>query len=288
VSLDVSPVRAAAPADAGPASGVGAGAAASLLPEPCASGLSGAQDALSIMYSLVAHQGQVTLAIGESAITAARREQDAQLQQEKQAELQQQQAEADQGGFWHDLLSVAEDVAKVAGVVVGVAAAAVASVFTCGTAGIAAVAIAATLISAGAAVSATHCLGKYSDYIGMGMEVVGSIVTMGTASGALASSAVTQVAHAVNTVATVTEGAATVVAGVATVEVGHFQSESEDDAADVQEALNMMNEDSRWVNDVITGLKTSQESNQNALKILAGAAKTYGQTITLAASSGKA
>jgi hypothetical protein len=288
VSLDVGPVRVAARVDTGASSSAAASGEASLLPEPAAGGLDGTEDALSMLYALVANQGQVTEAIGENSVAIARGEQETELQQEKQAELAQQQAEANQGGFWHDLLSVAEDVAKVAGIVVGVAAAAVATVFTGGTAGIAAVAIAATLISSGAVVSATHCLGKYSDYIGMGMEVVGSIVTLGVASGAVASTALTEAAHTVSTVATVTQGAASVLAGVSSIEVGHFQSESENDAADVQQALNLMSQDSRLVNDVIAGLQSSQKSNENALKLVAGVAHTYGQTMALAASSGKA
>jgi hypothetical protein len=288
VSLDVAPVRSGLAIDTDTSSPPGARVAGPLLPEPGPAGLSGTQDALSMLYELVANQGQVAMAIGENAVTSAQRDEDAQLQGEKQAELAQQQAEANQGGFWHDLLSVAEDVAKVAGIVVAVAAVAAASVCTCGAAGIAAVVIAATLISAGAVVSATGCLGKYSDYIGMGMEVAGSILTMGVASGALASNAVTAAAHTVSTVAQVTAGAATVVAGVSTIEVGHFQGESESDAADVQQALNLMGQDSRLVNDIIVGLKSSQESNQSALKIIAGAAQVYDQTTILAASSGKA
>jgi hypothetical protein len=287
VSLAVSPVR-ATPVDVHVSPPPASVSGPSLLPEPGAAGLSGTQDALSMLYSLVANQGQVTLAIGQNAVTAAQREQNAQLEQEKQAELAQEQAEANQGGFWHDLLSVAEDVAKVAGVIVAVAAAAVATVCTCGTAGIAAVAIAATLISAGAVVSATHCLGKYSDLIGMGMEVAGAILTMGAASDAVASNALAATARTVGVVAQVTGGAATVVGGIASIEVGHFQSESEDDAADVQQALDRMNQESRLISDVVAGLKTSQESNQNALKIIAGTANVYDQTIALEASSGKA
>lgn len=265
------------------------GAPSSLLPEPGAGGLTGTQDALSMMYSLVAKQGQLAMAIGENNVEAASRDQQAMLAIEKQAEQAQQQAEASQsGGFWHDLLSVAEDVAKVAGIVVAAAAAAVATVFTAGAAGIAVVAIAAILISSGALVSATHCLGKDSAYIGMGLEVAGSIMTMGAASGAVASTALAQAVQTVSTVAQVTEGAATILSGVATTQIGKFQGESEDDAADVQQALNAMNQQSRLVNDLIAGLKSSQESNKNALQLIAGAAQTYGQTLTTAASPGKA
>jgi hypothetical protein len=193
----------------------------SLLPEPGAGGLTGTQDALSMMYSLVAKQGQLAMAIGENNVESASRDQQAMLAIETQAEQAQQQAEASQsGGFWHDLLSVAEDVAKVAGIVVAAAAAAVATVFTAGAAGIAVVAIAAILISSGALVSATHCLGKDSAYIGMGMEITGSIMTMGAASGAVASTALTEAVQTVSTVAQLTQGTATILAGVATIRGG--------------------------------------------------------------------
>jgi hypothetical protein len=274
--------------DGGPIAGRVASLAPSLLPEPGAAGMSGTQDALSMMYSLVAQEGQLTLAIGENAVQSTKRDQDVQLDREKHAIEKQIHAEADAGGFWNDLLSVAEDVAKVAGLIVGVAAAAVATVFTGGTAGIAIVAVAAVLISSGALVSATHCLGKDSAYFGMGMEVVGSVLTMGAASGAVASSAVGQVTQAVSTTAQATEGTATVLAGVSSIEVGKFQSESEDDGADVQQALDAISQQSRMMDELILGLKSSQASNENALQIIAGAAHTCDQTLTTAASGGRA
>jgi hypothetical protein len=263
---------------------------ASLLPEPepGAGGLTGTQDALSMMFGLVARQGELMAQIGENSVTAANHAQDAELAQEKQAEIAQQQAEASQGGFWHDLLSVAEDVVKVVGVVVAVAAAAVATVFTAGTAGIAVVAIAAVLISSGAVVSATHCLGKYSAYFGMGMEVVGSVLTMGATTGAIASSAAADVAQTATSVGQVVEGTATVVAGVSSIEVGKYASESEDDAADVQQALNGIQRQSRIVSDLVADLKSTAESNQKALNLVSGAAQTYGQTLAVAGAGGRA
>jgi hypothetical protein len=241
-----------------------------------------------MLYSLVATQNTLAMTIGQNSVTSTEKDQQAQLAQEKQAEIAQEQAEANQGGFWHDLASVAEDVAKVAGIVVAAAAAAVATVCTAGTAGIVIVAIAAVLISGGAVVSATNCLGKYSQFIGMGMEIAGSILTAGAASSMVASSAVAQATQAISSGAQIVGGAATVVGGVASVEVAKFQSESQDDAADVQQAINTMNQQSRLVNDLIDGLKSTQESNKNALQLIAGAAQTYGQTLAAAASGGKA
>jgi hypothetical protein len=275
-------------------------ASTSLLPEPGARGLDGTQDALAMLYSLLAKQGQLSLTIGESSVTSTQKEQDAQLDQEKQAQLAQQQAEASAGGFWHDLLSVAETVAKVAAVVVAVAAAAVATFFTGGAAAVGIVTIAAVVLSAGGAlVSATQCFGKLSDYFGLGMEAVGAVLTLGMSTGVIASSAAADATQAsastlatvtktVGTVAQVTAGVSTVTEGVSSIEVAKFQSDSEDDQADVQQALDMINQQSRTVDLVIAGLKSTQESNQKALELVAGAAQTYGQTLTTLASMGKA
>jgi hypothetical protein len=287
MSLDVQSAH-ASPQVGGLASGAPpariAGVSTSLLPEPGAGGLSGTEDALSMLYDLVAKQGEMTQALGQVSVANSEREQQTQLSQEKAAEQAQAQAEADSGGFWHDICSVFEDIGKALGVV----AAAAATVFTCGTAGIAAVAVAAVMISAGAVVSATKCLGKDSAFFGMGMEVVGSIVTMGAASSAVATSVLGQVAQGVNAAATIAGGACDVMTGVSSIEVGKFESESEDDAADVQQALNQINQQSRMMNEVIDGLKSAQESNKNALQLVAGAAQTYGQTSVIAASGGKA
>jgi hypothetical protein len=261
-----------------------AGVSTSLLPEPGAGGLSGTQDSLAMMYDLVAKQGEITLALGQATVTDESRQEQAQLNQERHAEQAQEQADANAGGFWHDICSIFEDIGKIAGVV----AAAAATVVTCGTAGVAAVATAAVLISAGLVVSATRCLGKESGFFGMGLEVAGSILTMGAASSVVASNALSSVAQVVNSAAQVTSGVSTVATGVATVEVDKFESESEDDGADVQQALNAINRQGRLVSEIVEGLKSSQQSNQNALKIIAGAAQTYGRTSALAASGGKA
>jgi hypothetical protein len=269
-----------------------AGVSTSLLPEPGAGGLSGAQDALSMMYDLVAKQGEITLALGQISVQNAGREQQAQLNQETQAEQKQEQAEANQGGgFWHDILSIFPDIGKILGIV----AAAAATVCSFGTAGVAAVAVAAVLISTGFVVSETHCLGKDSAIFGMGMEIAGSIVTLGAASTAVASSAASSVAQAVNTAAKVVSataeaagGVCDIGVGVAGIEEGKFESESEDAAADVEQALNQINQQSRMVSEIVDGLKNAQDSNKNALQIIAGAAHTYGQTSAIAASGGKA
>jgi hypothetical protein len=259
-----------------------AGVSTSLLPEPGAGGLSGTQDALSMMYDLVAKQGEFTLALGEIAIATSRKDEAAHLSVERAALKAEESADASSGGFWSDFGSIFKDI----GIAVGAVAAA--TVFTCGAAGVAIAAVAAVLISAGAFVSATKCLGKDSAYFALGADVAATVLTLGASSSAVATSAVQQAAQVVSSVATVAGGACDVAAGVAGIEVGRFDSESEGDAADVQQALNEINQQSRLMNEVIAGLKSSQESNKNALQIVAGAAQTYGQTSVIAASGGKA
>jgi hypothetical protein len=257
-----------------------AGVSTPLLPEPGAGGLSGTQDALAMMYDLVAKQGEMTLALGQMSASNAQRQQLTELSQERAAEQQEQQAEANQGGFWSDLLGVFEDIGKV----VGLVAAAAATVCSFGTAGVAATAVAAVLISTGFVVSETHCLGKDSGIVGFACEIGGAVVTMGMTSGAVASNAVSSAAKAVNVAATAASGVCDVGAGIATCEEGKFESECEDAAADVQQALNRIQQDGRLISDVISGLKNAQESNNSALQIVAAAAQTYGQTSVAAAS----
>ena len=122
----------------------------------------------------------------------------------------------------------------------------------------------------------------------MGMEVAGSILTMGATSSAVATSALGQVAQTVTSAGQVVQGAATVVAGVSSIVVGKFQSEAEDDAADVQAALDGIQRKGRIVSDLVADLKTNAKSNQKALNLVAGAAQTYGQTLTAAGAGGRA
>jgi hypothetical protein len=153
---------------------------------------------------------------------------------------------------------------------------------------VAAVAVAAVLISTGFVVSETHCLGKDSGIVGMVAEAGGALVTMGATSGIVASDALSSAAQVVNVTAQATLGVCDVAAGVANIEQGKFESETEDAAADVEQALSQINRQSRLVSDVIDGLKSAQESNKNALRIVLGAAQTLAQTSAFAASGGKA
>ena len=257
----------------------------SLLPAPREGGLDGVQDAMGMMYELVSQQGKLSLSAGETSIAGATRDQNAEIDRERAALQKEEAAEAaaNAGGFWADLESLAPKIAEYVGIAVAVVAAAAATVFTCGAAGVAIAAVAVALSATGMVVAKTGCLGKYSGLIGAGLEMVGSVMTCGATAGMAASSAVETAVM----VGGMVSGGASVVAGVATVVTGNEQADVLDDTADVQQAMQLINRDARLMNDLVAGLKDTQQSNRNALKILAGAAQTYNQSLTLAA-AGKA
>jgi hypothetical protein len=260
-----------------------ASSSSALLPPPGAAALDGTEDALAMIYTLLGRQQTLSMTVGAASVKTQQSEQSVQIGEERRAEEQQTKAN-ESSGFWNDLVSICETVAKVAGLVVLLAAGAVAAVFTGGTTAVAAVAVAAVLVSTGMVVSATHCFGKASGWIGMGMEAVASVLTFGAASGAVASSAAAQATQAVGSAALYVQGGATVAGGVSTEVAGHEEAVAQNDAADVQQAVNEMSQESRMVDDVVAGLKNTEQSSQKAMQLVAGVAETYSQTMTLAAS----
>jgi hypothetical protein len=90
-----------------------------------------------------------------------------------------------------------------------------------------------------------------------------------------------------SSIADAASGGADIVAGAATIDTGHKQADVVDDTANVQQTMQTMNRTARIVADLVTGLKSAQQSNKSSLEVLAGAAQTYNQTLTLA-SAGKA
>ena len=258
---------------------------ASLLPAPGAGGLDGVQDAMGMMYQLVSQQGQLSLSTGEAGVTTATKNQQAELSRERAALQKEEAAEAaaNDGGFWADLESLAPKIAEYVGIAVAAVAAAAATVFTCGAAGVAIAGIAVALSATGMVVAKTGCLGKYSGLIGAGLEVVGSVMTCGASSGVAASGAV----QTAVSVGGMVSGGASVVAGVAAVVTANQQADVVDDTAAVQQAMQQITRDARMMSDLVAGLQDTQKSNKNALKILAGAAQTYNQSLTLEA-AGKA
>jgi hypothetical protein len=255
----------------------------SLLPEPEVTSQAGIEDAMSMMYELVAKQGQLSMSTGEAGVTAATKEQQAQAKTQEDALNKQEAEEAKADSFWGKLESILPEVAEYVGLAVAAVGAAALTVVTCGTAGIATAAVVVALSASGIVASKTKCFGADSGEIGAGLEIASAVVSFGATSAVAASSALITLTAAADAVG----GAADVASGAATVETGVVQADILDDAANVQQASTAINRDTRMMNDLVTGLQASQKSNANALQVLAGASQTYAQTLVLA-SAGKA
>jgi len=278
-----------------------------------------------MMYELVSKQGESSMSIGETGVDAQNRQEQAQSQHEAAA-LQQEEADEAKlnsgslfGSICHIIDDVTGDIAHgrlfdapadaVSGVVntvdsphlfeqleqlapqvaeyVGIAAAIVGgaalTAASCGTGGIVVAAVVIALSASGMFVGATHCLGKDSAYIGLGLDVTGAVISLGASSALVANGALQAASAAADGIS----GATDVVAGAASIVVGNQQADVVDDTADVQQAMQAMNRNQRIATDLVTGLKNAQQSNKSALQVLAGAAQTYNQSLTVA-STGKA
>jgi hypothetical protein len=298
---------------------------ASLLPEPSSPGLDGVQDAMSMMYELVSTQGQTAMSIGQVGVDAQNRQEQTQAQQEASALKQEEADEAsletgslfgsichiidnvtgdlvhgrlldapedavtgvvntlDSPKLFTQIEQVAPEVAEYVGVAVAIVGAAALTAATCGAGGVVVAAVVIALSASGMFVGATQCAGKDSAYIALGLDITGAVVSMGASSAMIANGALQAATAAADGIS----GATDVIAGVSSIALGHQQADVVDDTANVQQSMQAMNRNARIVADLVAGLKNAQQSNKNALQVLAGAAQTYDQTLTLA-SAGKA
>jgi hypothetical protein len=277
---------------------------------------------MGMLYTLVAQQGTSSMSAGEVGVDAATRQQHDVAQRQETALKQEEADEAklDSGGglfgaichvFEHlgdnlvhgriadagadavsdvvntvdspHLLAQLEELAPQVAEYVGVAAAVVGAVAITGasggTGGIAVAAVVVALSASGMLAEKTHCFGKASDAIGLGLEVASAVVSFGGSSAMAADGALRTASAVADGVA----GGTGAIAGASSIAVGNVRADALDDAADVRMATQQMNRNARLVADLVAGLKDAQQSNKNALAALAGAAQTYGQTLTLAA-----
>lgn len=297
----------------------------SLLPEPGASGLDGAQDAMSMMYELVAKQGNSAMASGEIGVDTQNREQETEAQNEATALKQQEADEAKLetgslfGSICHifdsvgtdlahgriedipgdvicgavntldspHLLQQLEDVAPQVAEYVGIAAAVIGgAALTAATCGAGAVVVAAVVI----ALSASGMFVSTTKCLGKDSAYIGlglEVASVVVSCGASSGMAADSALQSASEVADAASGGADIAAGASTVETGHEQANIVDDSANVQQTMTTMNRTARIVADLVAGLKDAQQSNKSSLQILSGAAQTYDQTLTLA-SAGKA
>jgi hypothetical protein len=308
----------------GPTASTASATASSLVPEPATPGLDGAQDAMSMMYDLVAQQGQLSMSSAEAGVSAQTRQQAAQ-QNREEAALKQQEADLakmntggglfgsichifnnigrdlEHGQLWDlptdaasdtvnfvddpQLLPQLEALAPQVAEYVGVAAAVVgATALTAASCGTAGVAVAAVVI----ALSASGMLVAKTGCLGKDSAYVGLGLEAAGAALSLGASSTMLASDAAQTataVANCASGAADVGAGAASIAVGREQADVLDDSANVQQAVQAMNRNARIVADLVTGLKEAQSSNSKALQILTGAVQTYNQSLTLASAA---
>jgi hypothetical protein len=233
--------------------------ARSLLPEPSTSSGAGMEDGLLQVYALLDQQSKVQSRTAKIGVETKRQQEHADVQKDLEAIKKQQEAEKEEHGFWSDLKHIAGTVGKIASVVAGAAA----IVCSGGAAAPLILGIAAVALSAGGAiVKETHCFGKASDAIGLGMEIGGAVCGgaggIASASGAAASagsaatetadtaSAATSAAATASTStqatfavvkgsATAVAGAATATEGVADIKLAGFESDRLQGAADQED-----------------------------------------------------
>jgi hypothetical protein len=300
-------------------------AGSSLAPEPTSPGLDGMQDAMAMLYELVATQGQEQVTQGETSVTDATREQQTEASEQESALKQQEADEAKMncgslfGSICHIFDAVGDDIARgritdvgVDAVTdtmntfvtprlfeqleqlapqvaeyVGIAAAIVgAGALTASTGGTGGIAVAAVVI----ALSASGMLASHTHCFGKDSAEIGLSLEVASAVVSLGASSAMVTDTAVQTATAamdVVSGGSDVVAGASAIAVGEQQAQVLDDTADVQATTVALSRTQRMLSDLVDGMKQAQKSNSNALQSVAAAAHTYGQTLALA-SAGKA
>ena len=274
-------------------------AGGSLLPEPSL----GPVD-ISVLYLLMADQNDTQQKLGKTQI-------EGKFKAKHDARVAQQEAEkkAHSGGFFKSLVGIVK--------VVAVAATVAATVMSAGAGSFLLVGVALALSAGGMAVSKTHCLdgilGKgASQWLGMGMQLAGAVVTgagalaaassatsaagQGAAAGASAAGetasttataadttaqTLTNTANAVNGGAKIVEGGATVGQAIE----DHQASEHSIFAKRMQQLQGRLQ---REVEDIITQMQDSKDQYQRNSSIVNQISQTQDETGLIAASGGKA
>jgi hypothetical protein len=282
---------------------------------------------MSMMYDLVAKQGNLTMSTAENSVNSVTKEQHAQELQEQAALKQQEAAEAQAasgGGLWgeigHAFLDVGKDllegnvvgacidpiedsvnivdnpnfpeqladIAPQLAEYVGIAAAIVgAAALTVCTGGVGGAVVAAVVV----ALSASGVFVSKTQCFGKDSAYVSiglDVAATVVSCGAAAGTTISGAAQTAVAVSDIAAGAADVGAGVSAVVTGNQQADIVDDTADVQQFTSMIARNNRMLGDLVEGMKNAQQSNRAALTVLAQASQTYGQTLTLALTTTKA
>jgi hypothetical protein len=255
-----------------------------LLPDPSAGALAGA-DALSMIYLLESKDQQLGVASGSQKITTLENERHQALATEQKAIAQAVDAQSHHS-FWDDLGSVCSEVAKVAVVVASVAAA----VATLGAATpIGALAIAGAVLSTASFVDGEcHVLRSLgvnaaaAGWIDTGMAVGGGLLSCGAgvvAGGKAASSALSTLSRAGSVVAGVSG------IGTAAAQIGKGEAQAQEDQAAADEVAAQAQSDhaARLIEVAIGDTQTSDEQARRIMGVIANTKTTWDQTALSAA-----
>jgi hypothetical protein len=274
---------------AGPIRSPASGEGPSLLPDPAAGALAGA-DPLSMLYLFESKDQKLGVDQGAHRIAALQTEQHQALQQEQQAIEQAIQAQNNRS-FWDDLGSVCGEVAKVAAVVASVAAA----IATCGAA--APVAACVVCAIAGAALStASFVDGEFhvlrslgvdegaAGWIDTGMAIGGAILSCGAGMGA-GQQVATSTLSTVTRTGAVVAGAGEIARGASTIAAGHAQAQSDQAAADEIAAQARSNHAQRFMQIAIDDTQNSDQQSQRILGTIANTNTIQNETAVSAATA---
>jgi len=191
-------------------------------------------------------------------------------------------AAVDSPRFWHDLESGAKMVATVAAAAAGLAT----TIVTAGTAAPLVVGAALALSAGGFAVSETQCLGKWSGYVGLGMEVGGAIVSWAGAPTAASSGALRFTAK-LGTDAEMVAGGATVVEGTAHVKNTKFEKNVANAQADATAATNQIAKEERLTSWLVDNLSAAEQAERDTTNTLQGIVQQHNAgNLALAATRG--
>jgi hypothetical protein len=184
--------------------------------------------------------------------------------------------------FWSDLEHGAKMVATVAAAVGGLAA----TVATAGAAGPIVVGAALALSAGGFAVSETHCLGKASAYVGLGMELGAAALSLGSAT-ATSSALAAKVASKIGLVASGVSAESTIVEGGAHLENTKYAARATEAQADVVAASNDVAKTARVTDWLLDNLSAAAKAERDTTSTLQGIVQQHDAgNVTLASTRG--
>jgi len=245
-----------------------------MLPEPQTLTSSVINDAMAGLYEVQEKLQRFDLVSGKDQVV----EQQARAKKatdDLQSAIKKQQEAEQHHSFWDNLEHAALDVAKVATTVGSLAAA----VATAGAGTPLVVASALALSVGSTVVSETKCFGAASQWVALGMGVVGAGVgAVGALSTTALSSGALKALGDVSTGATALGGAATAAAGGAHVESGEYAAEAQEAAADAENDKTTSDRENDAEQFTIDRTSDQDQAHRQTLQTIQGVIQTNDRT----------